>query len=264
MVQIPQGEEKKQRLQKVERSKDSFDANAVWPNRPDKSGRAWISGHLEKIARITPGFLWFGLEFCDKVHNCPDFWKIERAMFWNWLREESTYIHWKLAPSWQFLSKGAFRWIVHVQCACCEVVYLYVWSTILWRILRLPKMFPTYRLICRKHHPKDRALRGFLGVFNCLFQYGTSTPGHWLLCVTCNLLQTQDFSSSDISTFRNLNFPRNTGSHNIRYIFFPKPCWSNVACGFRDFFLQIPLTKLFITKNEESQRLWNFIKKWPP
>ena len=32
-------------------------------SRPDKSGLARISGHLGKIARITPGFLWF----------CPDF-----------------------------------------------------------------------------------------------------------------------------------------------------------------------------------------------
>ena len=29
----------------------------VRPSRPDKSGRARISGHLGKIARITPGFL---------------------------------------------------------------------------------------------------------------------------------------------------------------------------------------------------------------
>ena len=38
---------------------------AVWLSRPDKSGRAQISGHLGKIARIMPGFLWF----------CPDFYK---------------------------------------------------------------------------------------------------------------------------------------------------------------------------------------------
>ena len=31
--------------------------NAVFLSRPDKSGRARISGHLGKITRITPGFL---------------------------------------------------------------------------------------------------------------------------------------------------------------------------------------------------------------
>ena len=76
-------------------------------------------------------------------------------------------------------------------------------------------------------------------------------------------LQTQDFSSSDISTFRNLIFLRNTGFPNIRYIFFPKPCWLNVVSGSQDF-LQSPSLELFITKNEESQRLWNFKKKCPP
>ena len=30
---------------------------SVRPSRPDKSGLARISGHLGKIARITPGFL---------------------------------------------------------------------------------------------------------------------------------------------------------------------------------------------------------------
>ena len=40
---------------------------AVWLSRPDKSGRARISGHLRKIARITPGFLWFCPDFCDLV-----------------------------------------------------------------------------------------------------------------------------------------------------------------------------------------------------
>ena len=34
----------------------------------DKSGRVRISGHLGKIARIMPGFLWFCPDFCDLVH----------------------------------------------------------------------------------------------------------------------------------------------------------------------------------------------------
>ena len=42
--------------------------NAVFLSRPDKSGRARISGHLGKITRITPGFLWFCPDFCDLVH----------------------------------------------------------------------------------------------------------------------------------------------------------------------------------------------------
>ena len=37
-------------------------------SRPDKSGRARISGRLWKIARVTPGFLWFCPDFCDLVH----------------------------------------------------------------------------------------------------------------------------------------------------------------------------------------------------
>ena len=42
-------------------------AKAVWLSRPDESGRARIPGHLGKIARITPGFLWFCPDFCDLV-----------------------------------------------------------------------------------------------------------------------------------------------------------------------------------------------------
>ena len=40
----------------------------VFLSRPDKSGRARISGRLGKIARIMPGFLWFCPDFCDSVH----------------------------------------------------------------------------------------------------------------------------------------------------------------------------------------------------
>ena len=36
---------------------ESVEEPAVRPSRPDKSGRAPISGHFGKIARITPGFL---------------------------------------------------------------------------------------------------------------------------------------------------------------------------------------------------------------
>ena len=39
----------------------------VFLSRPDKSGHARISGHLGKIARITPRFLWFCPDFCDLV-----------------------------------------------------------------------------------------------------------------------------------------------------------------------------------------------------
>ena len=44
------------------------ESNAVLISRPDKSGRTRISGHLGKITRITPGFLWFCPDFCDLVH----------------------------------------------------------------------------------------------------------------------------------------------------------------------------------------------------
>ena len=46
-------------------SVNSLDTLPVFLSRPDKSGRARISGHLGKIARIMPGFLWFCPDFCD-------------------------------------------------------------------------------------------------------------------------------------------------------------------------------------------------------
>ena len=45
-----------------------YNATTVWLSRPDISGPARISGHLGKIARITPGFLWFCPDLCDSVH----------------------------------------------------------------------------------------------------------------------------------------------------------------------------------------------------
>ena len=45
-----------------------YNATTVWLSRPDISGPARISGHLGKIARITPGFLWFCPDFCGSVH----------------------------------------------------------------------------------------------------------------------------------------------------------------------------------------------------
>ena len=48
----------KKAVQKVQ-TKCISACTAVWPSQPDKYWRARISGHLGKIARITPGFLWF-------------------------------------------------------------------------------------------------------------------------------------------------------------------------------------------------------------
>ena len=45
----------------------SIERRAVRLSRPDKSGLARISGHLGKIARVTPGFLLFCPDFCDLV-----------------------------------------------------------------------------------------------------------------------------------------------------------------------------------------------------
>ena len=57
----------KKAMQKVQ-TKCISAYTAVWPSRPNKSGRARISGNVGKIARITLRFLSFCPDFCCFVH----------------------------------------------------------------------------------------------------------------------------------------------------------------------------------------------------
>ena len=52
--------EEKIHMDKIDFANESL---PVRPSRPDKSGLARISGHLGKIARITPGFFSFYPDF---------------------------------------------------------------------------------------------------------------------------------------------------------------------------------------------------------
>ena len=112
-------------------------SEAVLLSRPDKSRRARISGHL-KIARMTPGFLWFFPDSKIMLWTCPKWKKTTTSQNFCFARiftkmspdeELGKPLHKKSTVQTVFVRKGGVENPVQMECGSSSVNINHYWGT---------------------------------------------------------------------------------------------------------------------------------------